>query len=148
MLRSSALALALALTAGCASSSPPPSGDLPSNNTAPADLLGDGPRTEVKGALTPEQVSSTIQRSLPTFEACYTAEYRKDPAVAGEVRVRFSITADGAVRDATLAESNVTNAELETCMVAAVKALRFPAPSDGGEVEVTHPFVLRAPVSQ
>jgi phospholipid/cholesterol/gamma-HCH transport system ATP-binding protein len=64
------------------------------------------------------------------------------PDLAGRVTVSFIISATGAVQTASVANTTLNNARVETCVAGAVRRWTFPAPDGGGAVLVNYPFVL------
>lgn len=85
-------------------------------------------------------IRRVIRRALPRLRYCYEKELLADPSLAGTVTVRFTITADGRVTKSRAAGINHTVAG---CAASAVAGLTFPAPTGGGELNVSYPFVFR-----
>ena len=62
-------------------------------------------------------------------------------AEAGVVVIRFFISAQGTVQEASVEASTIGDPELESCLAGRVLRLRFPA-TCGGMVRVSYPFRL------
>jgi TonB family protein len=152
--------MALPLLA-CSSSGPPPA-DAPasapaeerSENVAPTasdsepGLLPPSapatPDTEAtpKDARGKEEIQRVVADNRDKVRACYDAALKENPGIAGDLVVSFVIDPDGSVKSAEVnwAESELHVPELDTCAVAVVKALKFPASSRGLESKVNYPF--------
>jgi TonB family protein len=97
----------------------------------------------VVGALDQKLVDAVVKRHMNQIRYCYQRELVKDPNIAGEVVVAFEIAGDGAVSSASIASSTMGHTGVESCVTGRFQRMRFPAPSDGGTVTVTYPFVFR-----
>lgn len=96
---------------------------------------------DATGTLDPSAIRATMATAQPAISRCYTATLAEHRDAAGRVVVRFTIDASGRVQGAT-ASGMEQFAGLGACIVNAVSATRFPAPT-GGEVSVSYPFALR-----
>ena len=101
-------------------------------------------RTVVKGSLTKAEISRVIRRNLPRFKFCYEKQLAANPDLAGKVAVSFTIAPTGAVARASVQESSMNEAAVESCVARVMKSLKFPKPRGGGIVVVTYPFVFAA----
>lgn len=99
---------------------------------------------DVRGALDRKVIRRVVGQHLAQIKRCYERGLAANPALAGSAVVRFTIAGDGAVVASTVQQSTLGNATVEQCIAAAVRRWRFPAPSGGGIVDVSYPFVLRA----
>jgi hypothetical protein len=88
-----------------------------------------------------EAVQRTIERSYGRFRSCYEAGVRKDPLLAGNVRVRFAIGTDGSTFDVGEEGSSLGDADVIGCVLGVFRTMSFPPPS-AGMVRVTYPVVL------
>src|SRR5262245_7830332 len=69
------------------------------------------------GYLDQNGVNEVLERHHPTLIACYDrAGYAKKYA-AGEVKLRFLVTATGAVHDVLVVDTNLGNYAVERCLV-------------------------------
>lgn len=103
--------------------------------------------TEEPGSLDKDTIRTGIKSIIPRVEECYTKGLERNPKLAGKMVVKFVIrTKDGRGR-IDEAEMDPENDELqsplvEQCILNAMAEIEFPAPSGGGEVHVSYPFVL------
>lgn len=81
--------------------------------------------------------------------ACYDAALAKDPGIAGDLVIDFTIDPRGVVKQAEVnwSQSDIHVPELDTCAADAVRALQFPASSRGLESKVSYPFNFNPPRS-
>jgi TonB family protein len=79
--------------------------------------------------------------------ACYDAALAKNPGIAGDLVVDFTIDPRGDVKQAEVnwSQSEIHIPELDTCAAAAVQSLKFPASSRGLESKVSYPFNFNPP---
>jgi tetratricopeptide (TPR) repeat protein len=75
---------------------------------------------------------------------CYERRSLLRPDLAGNVSVRVVVEGDGAVREATISNSTLRDADTEQCITTEVRGLRFPA-HGGTEITVTHTFTFMVP---
>ena len=97
---------------------------------------------DVRGSLSREVIRRVIRRHINEVRFCYEQELTARPDLAGRITVSFIIAASGAVQTASVANSTLSNARVEQCVVTAVRRWTFPAPDGGGIVGVNYPFVL------
>ncbi|MCA9605842.1 MAG: TonB family protein [Myxococcales bacterium] len=97
---------------------------------------------DVRGSLSREVIRRVIQRHINEVRFCYEQELNSRPDLEGRVMVSFIISPTGAVQSATVGNSTVNNARVESCITTAVRRWTFPAPDGGGVVGVNYPFVL------
>jgi hypothetical protein len=99
------------------------------------------------GSLDKDTIRTGIKSIIPRVEECYTHGLERNPKLAGKIVVKFVIrTKDGRGR-IDEGEIDSENDELqsplvEQCILTAMAEIDFPAPSGGGEVHVSYPFVL------
>ena len=103
--------------------------------------------TDEPGSLDKDTIRAGVKSIVPRVEECYTKGLERNPKLAGKVVVKFVIrTKDGRGR-IDEGEIDSENDELqsplvEQCILNAMADIDFPAPSGGGEVHVSYPFVL------
>ncbi|MCC7538341.1 MAG: TonB family protein, partial [Deltaproteobacteria bacterium] len=98
---------------------------------------------QVVGSLSSEVIRRVIRRHINEVRFCYERALMQQPELAGRVSVRFVIGSTGAVQSASIATSTLGNANVESCIVSAVRRWTFPAPEGGGIVAVTYPWTLQ-----
>ena len=92
-----------------------------------------------------EAIARVVKGNLSAISKCYEKAMARLPSLSGKVAVKFTIDAKGAVLSAAPGDTNITDADMVSCVVGAVKLMTFPQPDGGGVVVVTYPFVF-APV--
>ncbi len=84
---------------------------------------------------------SVVRRRAGAIRACYEKRLQVRAGLAGKMTARWTIGLDGAVASATTVSSNLGDAEVETCVLRAIRRMRFGAP-EGGVCVVQWPFVF------
>ncbi len=90
-------------------------------------------------------IRSVIRAHLPEIRECYDAGLRSRPGLAGRITVRFTVEADGSVSAADIDHSDLAAPDVESCLLARVRELRFPAIGGGGTIRIMYPFVFTPP---
>lgn len=98
-------------------------------------LMGTIPREEVEDALNPR---------MPRFMRCFEQRLGDVEFLAGDIRMAFRISLEGAVLWVYPAESSIGDREVEQCVLGVARAARFPRPR-GGEAEFAWGFGFDAP---
>lgn len=99
-------------------------------------------RAEVRGSLSREIIQRVIRRHRNEVRFCYERELSQNPALQGRTSIRFTISATGSVAAAAATNTTAGLESVAACISQAVRRWTFPAPSGGGIVIVTYPFVL------
>lgn len=107
-----------------------------------SDSASSGCSADVHGSMSKESIRRVIQRHMNEVRFCYEEGLRKQPDLAGRVQVSFMISPSGVVTSATVADSSLHNAQVESCVAQAARRWTFPAPDGGGYVAVRYPFLL------
>lgn len=83
-----------------------------------------------------------IQDNRDKFRRCYEVSLKAHPGIKGNVTLKFVLTPKGEVKEAFIDKgaSEITEPDLETCMVAVLKTLSFPPSKRGMESTVRYPF--------
>jgi hypothetical protein len=126
---------ALLLLGACVPKPPPVTDPLP-----PPPSAG---LVEVSGVAAKAAPRDTLLRTLATalVAPCYEGALTRDPHRYGEVVVRFTTVADGSVPEAEVFLSTLADDVAEACVVAAVRALAFPAVT-ADRLTVIYPFLF------
>jgi hypothetical protein len=95
----------------------------------------------VDGRLAPEVIERIVRRSTGRLRLCYEAGLKRDPKLQGRVAVRFVIARDGTVSNVANAGSDLTDAEVVSCVMRAFSTLVYPQPWEG-IVTVVFPIVF------
>ncbi len=113
-----------------ASSSAAQAGRLKSDSNAP----------KLHGWLDKEIIRLIIRQYGNELRYCYEVELQKNPKLAGEVTVKFTISGTGSVTESMVVASTLNHAEVEACVIHNILTWQFPPPKNGGIVMVTYPF--------
>ena len=88
--------------------------------------------------LAPQAIRRVVLAHKKALSGCYEVLAKKDPSLQGSLAVTWTIDAGGAVTSATVTDSTIHDARVETCAVDQVRTWRFPS-SDAAS-QVTYPF--------
>jgi hypothetical protein len=83
-----------------------------------------------------------IRRHLNEIGYCYEKQLLAHPNIGGEVKMTFFIAPNGAVQSSS---GSGFDSEVTSCLAGVIKTIEFPAPGDGGGVQVNYPFMFHAP---
>ena len=97
---------------------------------------------EVSGSLSRDMVRRVVRRHLNQVRYCYEVALRQTPGLEGEVRVSFTIAADGSVSGTTVVANTVGSPEVAACIASRPRTWLFPQPEGGGTVVVSQTFVF------
>jgi len=81
-----------------------------------------------------------IRRNIDKIAYCYEKQLLANPTLSGTVNVQFVIAANGTVKTST---GKGVDPEVANCVADVVSNIAFPAPTDGGVVQVNYPFTFR-----
>jgi hypothetical protein len=112
-------------------------GRLGRSNKPPQVRMG---AVTVNGRLPPEVVQRVVRQNFGRFRLCYENGLRGNPALAGNVIVRFVIGRDGHVSNAA-ASGDLPDKGVSDCILRSFYGLSFPEP-EGGIVTVSYPVHL------
>ena len=96
----------------------------------------------VEGDLDKAIIRRYIRRSMPAISYCYERELAAKPALAGELKTSFVITAIGAVQDA---KATGVDPKVADCVRGVLASIEFPKSKNSGIVKVQYPFKFRPP---
>jgi len=125
-----------------------PAGSVKSANAAAA---GQQP---VQGSLSREYIQESIREILPLLKECFEVALMETPGLSGKIKVRFTIIADeeygGLIEDSQVLDDTelAANPTINECFRETMYTLKIKAPTGGGRVTVTYPFVLRSSGSE
>jgi outer membrane biosynthesis protein TonB len=115
---------------------------LPGPKAKEAQLSLDNTGAKVRGFLSKEQIDRVVRANQAAIKYCFEVEMQRQPKLEGAVHMNWRIDLQGQVTVVRVAKSTLNNARVEGCMARQIKRWIFPKP-DGGEVDVTYPFLLR-----
>ena len=97
-------------------------------------------RTATPCRLPAPVVRDTVVREHGKLRACYEGGLRRNALLDGVVQARFIVARDGSVAYADDGGSDIGDPETVACVVGTFRAMRFPAPPDGGPIRVWYPI--------
>jgi TonB family protein len=97
----------------------------------------------VVGSLDKELIRKVIHANRGQVRFCYESQLNRFPKLEGKVAIKFIISPEGTVKQSSVAQTTVDNAELEACVAGRVRTWIFPKPRGGGMVMVTYPFIFK-----
>lgn len=97
----------------------------------------------ILGSLDKELIRRVVQTHLAQIKYCYERELLRTPGLFGRVVMKWVINGEGVVTQAQTAETQLRNANVESCIATRIKTWRFPKPGGGGIVIVNYPFVSK-----
>ena len=84
-----------------------------------------------------------MRENIKDVRACYEKGLAEDATSKGRVTIRFTIGAAGNVEAADVAQSDLEDPAVGSCIAAAAGTWKFPPPESGASVVVSYPFELR-----
>jgi len=100
---------------------------------------------EISGSITKADAETVLHGARAKLNACYDKEQAKNaPKTASRGRVIFRLSIDnrGRVPLAEVVTSTLGGGDPELCMVEALRDLKFPPSSTGGESTLTFPMAF------
>jgi hypothetical protein len=80
-----------------------------------------------------KDVLRTMQGAKGKVNACWNAAKKRDPGVSGEVKIKFVVTHDGAVRVWRNEDSTCGDEDAINCVGEVIKASKFPTQKSPGD---------------
>jgi pSer/pThr/pTyr-binding forkhead associated (FHA) protein len=97
----------------------------------------------ILGSLDPEIIRRIVREHAGQIRYCYESELSRTPGIYGKIIMKWVINGEGKVMQATTAETQMKNANVEACLASRIKGWVFPKPKGGGIVIVNYPFVFK-----
>ena len=107
----------------------------------PAHLEVGAPEIEA-GRGDPQAIAREIRERRKAIAACYERALKQQPTLAGKLVVRFTIVPAGTVAAVAFDDDTLRSPAVAACVQASIARWRF-APTGGGPVEVSFPFVFQ-----
>jgi outer membrane biosynthesis protein TonB len=96
-----------------------------------------------QGTIDKEAVAKVINSHLHEVSACYERALLKTPGLAGKIVLEWGISIAGAVTSARTKSSTMKSADVESCILNALKLWKFP-PAKGAGVVISYPFMFNS----
>lgn len=86
-------------------------------------------------------ISRVVTRETQRLKRVYEDWLKRDPQLAGRLKVKFQILPSGSVASVVILESTTSNSEFDETILRYIRRWQF-SPVSGGAVEVVYPFVF------
>jgi hypothetical protein len=105
---------------------------------------------ESAGELDKEYIRGAVSEVIPQIHDCYETVLKETPKLEGKLNMSFSILGEPDVAgmideiavEGSSDEAMRNSAPLTKCVIDTLSSLEFPAPENGGVVEVEYPFLF------
>ncbi len=87
------------------------------------------------------KLGAFVRARMSLLKACYENALKRNPALKGRMRIRFTILETGGLADITTAVNSLGSSEVAACIVNTMRTWRTPF-KPGGPVTVEYPFVF------
>lgn len=87
---------------------------------------------------------AVVRRYAPGIQFCYDNELKRNPSLRGKIVLGLVVAASGEVTDVQIVEDTLAASTMRECVLAQVRAWRFPAIAEGS-VGFRTPFVFTPP---
>jgi periplasmic protein TonB len=95
-------------------------------------------------ARTQTSIKKVIDLESNRLKRVYETWLKRDPSLAGQLKIKFTIMPDGSVTNVTVVSSTTKNSDFDETLVRYIKRWAFPAVDGASPVEVVFPFVFEA----
>jgi TonB family protein len=109
--------------------------------STPPEVTGNTTNAEARSQASIQRVINLEQQRI---KRVYENWLKRDPTLAGQLRIKFTIMPDGSVSNTSIVNSSTKNSEFDDTILRYVKRWTFPPVEGGGPVEVVFPFVFEA----
>ncbi|MGE0396711.1 MAG: AgmX/PglI C-terminal domain-containing protein [Kofleriaceae bacterium] len=104
--------------------------------------VAQGPSTDIGrpiigGDLDRSIIRRYIRQNIDKISYCYEKQLLAKPGLDGTVSVQFLIAGNGSVQASS---GSGLDSEVSGCVAGVIKNIKFPAPKNGGNVQVNYPF--------
>ena len=107
--------------------------------SAPPEITGEAASLATRTQASIQRVTDLEGKRL---KHVYENWLKRDPALHGQLKIKFTILASGEVDNVSVVSSTMNNSEFDENIVRYIKRWVFPPVESGGPVEVTFPFVF------
>jgi TonB family protein len=87
-------------------------------------------------------IKKVIDLESNRLKRVYETWLKRDPSLAGQLKIKFTIMPDGSVTNVSIVSSTTKNTEFDETLVRYIKRWAFQAMDGGSPVEVVYPFVF------
>jgi hypothetical protein len=97
---------------------------------------------DTDGSLSKEQINRVVRSHAAAIKYCYEKELQRQPRLAGKIDLAWTISPEGTVTKAHVAQSTMQSPAVEGCIAHQVKTWQFPK-STGQTVVQLYPFLFK-----
>lgn len=123
-----------------------------STGRAIAGMIGDGgglvdlidKETRATEGLDKEEIAKVIKKNLGQVLYCYERQLSANSQLFGKMTVQFQIDSSGKVEFQKIADSSISDRQMEACVLGKISKFLFPQPKDGMKVLVNYPFLFKS----
>jgi periplasmic protein TonB len=112
-------------------------------SSAAPEVTGNTTNAEAR---TQTSIKKVIDLESNRLKRVYETWLKRDPSLAGQLKIKFTIMPDGNVTNVTIVSSTTKNSDFDETLVRYIKRWAFPAVDGASPVEVVFPFVFEAQV--
>jgi hypothetical protein len=112
---------------------PPPAANASASSSGDLKATGGDDPWMASHQMTPKDVMKTMRPVTGRVKACFKAGLKRDGSTNGEVKIRFVITNDGAVRVWRDDGSSMTDGDVTQCVGELLNKLKFPKQKSPGD---------------
>lgn len=105
--------------------------------------MGGGLEASGPGTVNEGGVLAVLNKNMERFRYCYEKSLLRNPALAGVVKMAWTITTSGSATSANVVNSQLNDNALHSCLQKTITSLKFP-PAKGGNAEVSYPFNFKS----
>jgi TonB family protein len=87
-------------------------------------------------------IKRQIDLEANRLKRVYETWLKRDPSLAGQLKIKFTILPNGEVANVSIVNSTTNNGDFDDAIIRYVKRWAFPPIDGGGPVEVIYPFVF------
>jgi TonB family protein len=87
-------------------------------------------------------IGRIVTRETQRLKRVYEDWLKRDPQLAGNLTVKFTILPTGAVSNLSIVKSSTSNGDFDEAILRYIKRWQFPAVEGASPVEVVYPFVF------
>jgi hypothetical protein len=125
--------------------------DFDSNDAALDAALGGGsssgravyvpprPGGDLPPKVSAAQINESVAQRIDALRRCVSEQKAREPDATGVLKMRWTISSDGSVRDVRTLTPEYENGQFAQCISGVVKNIHFPQSKTTGQ-EVTFPF--------
>lgn len=91
-----------------------------------------------------EAIRQKIKEHIPEIRECYEKELRQKPELKGKIVVDFEVDSSGSAQKVSINEkkTQLKDPGVQACLIAHMKAWKFPPAPEGSVTVITYPFVF------